>query len=201
MIPTEQINAYIGEQDDWKRQIMVRVRQLVHKCDERVEETWRWNGPHFDVNGIMLGMSAHKSFVSVWFHKGSLIKDPKGLFERVEKGSDKGMRVVKFKEGEGLPEAALTALIRSAIALNDKGLKLSDVKPRRKALDVPAELSAAINKDPVAGSHWKGMTYSGRKEFVEWIADAKKEETRKRRIAQAFQMIREGRGRNDKYRD
>lgn len=200
MVAQEQINLYIAEQPEWQRKLLVRLRQLVHSTDEQVEEAWRWDKPHFDHSGLMIGMCAFKEHISVWFHKGALLKDPKKLFEALPKGEEKGMRAYKLFEGDAINEAAFVDLVKQSMVLNQKGTKLTDAKPARKALVVPHDLEQVLHKDPTAWANWEGFTYSHRKEYVEWITDARKEETRKRRIAQALEMIRDGVGKEDKYR-
>lgn len=197
MNPTEQINLYIADQPEWQRKLLVRVRQLIHATDPAVEENWRWNAPQFDHSGhIMLGMHAFKEHVAIWFHKGGLIKDPRKLFEKAD---EKGMRSYKLKEGDSINEAAFVDLVKKAVALNTKGTKITDAKPARKALVVPDDLMAVLKHDEQAMAVWSKATYSWRKDYVEWITDAKKDETRKRRIAEAYQMIRDGIGLNDKH--
>lgn len=198
MIQTEQINQYIGEQPEWQRKLLVRLRQLIHSVDPAIMETWRWHGPHFDYNDhIMIGFHAFKEHVAVWFHKGMLIKDPKKLFEKAD---DKGMRSYKLREEDAINEAAFLDLVKKAVVLNAKGVKLSDAKPARKALVVPKELEVILNKDGTARKHWEHFPYSHRKEYVEWITDAKREETRTRRIAEAYQKIRDGVGHSEKHK-
>ena len=197
---TEQINLYIAGRPEWQCKLLVRLRQLIHSTDTDITEAWRWNSPHFDHNGIMIGLVAHKNFVSVWFHKGALLKDPKGILEKVAKGDVKGMRAYKLKEGDGINEAAFVDLIAQSIRNDQDGAKPSDAKPARKKLVVPPDLENVLQNDEQALGHWNKFTYTKKKEYVEWITDAAKEETRKRRIAQAFQMIREGEGKEDKYR-
>lgn len=200
MLPQEQINLYIAEQDEWKRRLLVRLRQLIHQADPSITENWRWDMPHFDHGGIMIGMRAFKEHVGVWFHKGALIKDPKKLFEPVGKDEEKGMRAYKIQEGEAINEAAFTDLVKKAIAVNAKGTKLTEARGPRKALVVPEELESVLRKDPTAWANWEAFSYSHKKEYAEWVADAKKEETRKRRIAQALEMIREGKGHTEPYK-
>lgn len=200
MVITEQINLYIAEQPEWQRKLLVRLRQLIHSVDEEVEETWRWDKPHFDHAGIMVGICGFKEHVAVWFHKGALLKDPKHLFEAVAKGDEKGMRAYKLHEGDKINEAAFIDLVKQAVAINVKGTKLQDAKPARKALQVPEELAAVLHKDPVASANWEAFTYSVKKEYAEWITDAKQEETRKRRIAQALEKIRAGETKEEKHR-
>lgn len=196
----EKINLYIAERPEWQRKVLVRLRQLIHSASDDIEENWRWNSPHFDQEGIMLGMVAFKNHIAVWFHKGALIKDPKGLFSEQEKDSDKGMRGYKLTENDQIDEKAFLDLVKQAIKVNQSGAKLTDAKPARKALEVPADLEGCLKKNEEAWRHWERFNYTHKKEYVEWITDAKKEETRKRRIAQALEMIREGTSKEEKYK-
>lgn len=200
MLPQEQINLYISEQPEWQRKVLVRLRQLIHSVDETIEEHWRWNAPHFDHDGIMIGVHGFKTFVSVWFHKGALIKDTHKLFDKPEKDADKGIRKYKLEEGDTIDEKAFVDLVKQAVKVNLSGAKLTDAKPARKALVVPPELESVLQKDEQAWEHWENFNYTHKKEYVEWITDAKQDETRKRRIAQALEMIREGVGKEDKHR-
>ena len=140
---TEQINLYIAEQVEWKRKVLVRIRQLVHHTNARIEETWRWNSPHFDLDGIMIGLHAHKTFVSVWFHKGALVKDPKKLFEALEKGEDKGIRAYKLNEGDAIDEKGFVDLLKQAIKLNET-----------KVVEAIAKGDVAAFKGLVSDSAW-----------------------------------------------
>ena len=196
----EKINLYIAERPEWQRKVLVRLRQLIHSASDEVEENWRWNAPHFDHDGIMLGMVAFKHHVAVWFHKGALVQGPKGLFGEKEKGSDKGMLGYKLSESDQIDEKAFLDLVKQAIKVNQSGAKLADSKPTRKALVVPPDLEGCLKKNEEAWRHWERFNYTHKKEYVEWITDAKKEETRKRRIAQALEMIREGTSKEEKYK-
>lgn len=200
MLPQEQINLYIAEQPEWQRKALVRLRQLIHSVDETIEENWRWNSPAFDHDGIMIGLHGFKSFVSVWFHKGALLKDTHKLFDKPEKDEDKGIRKIKLHEGDTINEKAFMDLVKQAVKVNQSGAKMGDAKPARKALVVPAELENCLKKDEQAWSNWEKFNYTHKKEYVEWIVDAKQEETRKRRIAQALEMIRDGVGKEDKHK-
>lgn len=200
MLPQEQINLYIAERPEWQRRLLIRLRQLIHTVDEDVTESWKWNSPHFDHDGIMIGLHGFKNFVSVWFHKGALLKDTHKLFDKPEKDEEKGIRKVKFEEGDAINEKAFVDLVKQAVKVNQSGAKLGDAKPARKALVVPPELENCLRKDEEAWMHWEKFNYTHKKEYVEWIEDAKQDETRKRRIAQALEMIREGVGKEDKHK-
>ena len=73
-------------------------------------------------------------------------------------------------------------------------------RPARKALVVPDDLEQVLHKDPTAWANWEAFPYSHKKEYIEWVTDAKQDETRKRRIAQALEKIREGESKEEKYK-
>ncbi len=190
MLIPEQINLYIAEHPEWQRKLMVRLRQLVHAVNEEVEETWRAQSPHFDLSSTpVLGFCASKTSVSVNFPKGAQFKSSRMPYEPC--AEDKTGRTVKFREGDAINEAAFSTLVQRAMALNDK-LAKAEAEASGKKHPVHAELESILRKDPSAWANWGSFPASIRKEYAEWISDGRKEETRKRRIAQALEMIREG---------
>lgn len=197
----EQINLYIAEQPEWQRRIMSKLRQLIHASDETIIESWRMGAPHFEHDGAMIGIHAFKTCVSVWFHKGASLKDPHGLFKPSEKDQEREVRKYKLTEGEAIQEKAFTDLVKQAAKLDlalSKGA--DDHVSNGRALVVPPELEAVLRKDPTAWANWEAFSTSHKREYAEWVADGRKEETRKRRIAQALEMIRDGIAKDDKHR-
>ena len=69
-----------------------------------------------------------------------------------------------------------------------------DLAPRE--VEVPEPLAAALAADPQAAARFERMAFTHRKEYARWIADAKRDETRERRVAQAVEMIRSGKTRS-----
>ena len=196
----KKINLYIAALPEWQRNLLVRLRQLVHSTDEEVEETWKWNTPHFDHDGVMIGFAAFKNHVSVWFHKGALIKDTKKLFASDSKVDAKGMRGYKLKEGDSINEKAFIDLVSQAVKLNQCGIKVGDARAEKEVLDIPAEFQQCLKNHEEAWKNWNKFSYCDQKEYVEWITDAKQEESRKRRIAKALEMIHEGLAKNDAHK-
>lgn len=194
----EQINLYIAEQPEWQRKLLVRLRKLIHASDEHIEEIWRSNTPHFEQCGVVVSMHALKTCVSVWFPKGAQLKDPQGLFQLTEKDEERETRKYKVHEGDELNEKALQDLLKQALKLNATA-KSTDAKPSRRSLEIPAELEQVLCNDDEAMAQWKKFSADQKQEYVEWVSDAKQEESRKRRIAKALEMIREGHCRKDAY--
>jgi hypothetical protein len=113
------IDARIKELGDWRGQTLSRMRKLIHKTDPDVVETWKWRGvPVWEHNGIICTGETYKSVVKLTFHKGASLDDPSGLFNSSLEGNAR--RAIDIHEGEELDEAAFTALIREAVALNGK---------------------------------------------------------------------------------
>lgn len=190
MLSPEQINLYIAGHPEWQRKLMVRLRQLVHSVSEDVQETWRAQSPHFELASLpLLGICASKTSVSVTFPKGAQFKSSRMPYEPC--AEEKPARTVKFREGDVINEAAFTTLVQRAMDVNVKLAKAeSEATGDQDPLFV--ELESVLRKDPNAWANWESFTASSRQEYAEWISDGRKEETRKRRIAQALELIREG---------
>ena len=192
MQPQEKINQFIAEQPEWQRKIMIRLRQLVRAADPDVDETWRGNTPEYDHKGPVVGLHAFKTCVSVWFHKGAQLKDPQGLFKLTAKDNTRAVRKYKVSEGEAINEKAFSDLVKQAVKLNEVGERPAGSKVGRKSVELPPDMESCLRRDEEAWQHWEKFSSSHKKEYVEWVTDARQEETRKRRIAKALEMIREG---------
>jgi hypothetical protein len=115
--PSELIDARIRELDDWRGEMLSRLRALVKQADPDVVEEWKWRGvPVWYHDGMICTGETHKSVVKMTFAKGASLKDPSGLFNSSLEGNTR--RAIDFHEGDKIDEKALTALVRSAVALN-----------------------------------------------------------------------------------
>ncbi len=190
MLIPEQINLYIAAHPEWQRKLMVRLRQLTHAVNADVQEAWRSQCPHFDLAGSpVLSFSSSKTSVSVNFPKGAQFRSARMPYEPC--AEDKPARTVKFREGDTVHEAAFTSLLQRAMAVAIKSTR-SEAGLSGGIQAIHSELENVLRKDPSAWANWETFQTRDRKEYAEWVADGKKEETRKRRIAQALELIREG---------
>jgi uncharacterized protein YdeI (YjbR/CyaY-like superfamily) len=189
------VDAYIANAADFAQPILTDVREAVHAACPNVEETMKWRFPHFVYKGMLCGVAAFKQHAALGFWKGELVTgrgrgaDAMGQFGRLTKRSD-------------LPTAAaLRALVKKAAELNEQGVKVPRVpkKPAPKTVTVPPVLSAALRKHKKAHAGFAGLSPSQKREYIEWITEAKTEETRARRLAQAIEWMAEGKSRNWKY--
>ena len=116
--PSRLIDARIRELDDWRGELLGRIRQLIREADPEVVEEWKWRGvPVWSHAGIICTGETYKDVVKMTFAKGASLKDPKRLFNSSLEGNTR--RAIDFHEGDELNEQGLKALIREAIALNE----------------------------------------------------------------------------------
>ncbi len=191
------IDAYIGNAAGFARPILTHLREVVHAACPEVQETMKWSMPHFDYKGIFCGMAAFKAHCTFGFWKGSLIEGVGGDKAREAMG-----QLGRIAHLEDLPpDAVLERYIREAMRLNDAGVKAAR-KPKKastKDVTVPPELSSALERNPRAQAAFDAFSPSHRREYAEWVAEAKGEATRERRVATAIEWLMEGKSRNWKY--
>jgi len=192
------VDAYIGKAAPFAKPILQRVRQAVHAGCPDVEETIKWGSPTFEYKGILCGMAAFKDHAVFGFWKrASLLKDII-KHDPTSKRSTAGYACLYSVED--LPsEKKLTALVKQATALQDKGVKETRVVKPKPPLPTPAYFTAALRKNPKAAATFKAFSPSHRREYLEWITEAKTEATRTRRVETAIEWIAAGKGRNWKY--
>jgi uncharacterized protein YdeI (YjbR/CyaY-like superfamily) len=189
---------YISKANDFAVPILEYLRQLVHEECPEVEEVIKWGFPCFDYNGFLCGITAHKAHCSFLFWKGSLMTDPDGVMEIAGKtGMGHFGRITSIDD---LPdEKVLRKYIREAMELNRKGTKVLKKKTAKKELNIPEYFMNAIRKNHAAMTTFNNFSYTNKKEYVEWVTDARTEKTRERRLTQSVEWMVEGKIRNWKY--
>lgn len=196
----DKTDAYIAKAAPFAQPILQHIRELVHRACPHAEEAIKWGFPHFLTHGeILCNMAAFKQHCSLGFWKAAIMEDPKGLLTIMEKASMGHMgKIGSLKDLP--PDKTLLSYFREADRLNRDGIKLP-AKPasEKKELETPPALAAALKTNKAAGKVFAGGSYSFRKEYIEWVEEAKTEATRNKRIAQAVEWIAEGKGRNWKY--
>ncbi len=191
------VDAYIAKSADFAKPILQHLRKIVHSACPDVEETLKWNHPSFMYKGILCYMAAFKQHSAFGFWKGSLI------FGRDSKSAEAAMgQFGRMTRVSDLPsDKILRGYIKAAMKLHDEGVK-TPVRARKKskaALIVPGYFISALKKNRRAASTFESFSPSNKREYVEWITQAKGEETRKRRLGQAIEWMAEGKSRNWKY--
>ena len=188
------IDAYIANAPDFAKPILTHLRALAHEACPKVEETLKWRMPHFTRGGILFGMAAFKRHCAVHFWKGKLV-----LGNDLVKGFGNLGRVTALSD---LPtKKVLLRYIKKAVELNESGVKKPVTRGSKKKLIVPDYFRAALSRNKKAQAAFDGFSYSHQKEYVQWITEAKREETRERRIKTALQWLAQGKSQNWKYLD
>ena len=186
------IDAYISKQAEFARPILTHVRELVHGACPNVEETVKWGAPHFDYEGVLLGMAAFKQHCNFILWKAPLVIG--------EQGNQAGGPLRDITKLSDLPpDKTLKGWIKEAAQLNEKGVKAPRTTKPKKKLVVPAELTKALSRNRKAAAAFEKFPPSHRREYADWISEAKGAETRQRRVDQAIEWIAGGKGRNWKY--
>jgi len=200
-VKDKRLDAYIAKSAPFAQPILKHLRELVHKACPEAEETMKWSFPHFNYLGSTLcSMAAFKQHMAFGFWKASLMKDPNKI---LQKGEREAMghfgRITSLKD---LPsDKIMIVYIKEAARLNKDGVKIVK-KPKpteKKELVAPKYLVAALSKNKAAKKHFDEFSYSKKKEYIEWLTEAKSDETRKKRLTTAVEWISEGKGRNWKY--
>ena len=190
------VDAYIAKAAPFAQPILERLRGIVHEAVPGIEETLKWGAPSYvHAGGIVCMMAGFKQHVSFGFWKHALVM---GEVERDGMGSFGKLRAL----GDLPPKRELVALIRKAAKLNEQGVKSTGSRKQgalRPPPEVPVELAAALKRNKAAAAAFKTFPPGQQRDYCEWISEAKREETRTRRLEQAIEWIAEGKPRNWKY--
>ena len=196
MANDSRVDDYIAKAAPFARPILRRIREVVHAGCPEVEETMKWSFPHFMHHGILCSMASFKSHCAFGFGKEELMTGTTGAGGAV---THQFGRVTSVKDLP--PKAAFVRLVKEAVRLNEDGVKPPprSTPDRSRSVRAPADLLAALRNNPEARTAYEEMSPSHKREYIEWITEAKRDETRKRRVAQAVEWIAEGRIRDWRY--
>lgn len=166
-----------------------------------LEETIKWNMPTYCINGKnVLSLGAFKNHFCIWFHQGVFLKDKQQLLYNAQEEKTKAMRQMRFITKEDINKDAVLAYAKEAIENQDMGREL---KPQRKTKPVviPPELKEALNTNSKLKESFTALSPSHQREYCNYIMEAKRDDTKARRLSKVIPMIVNGKGLHDKYRD
>jgi len=186
------IDAYIKNAQPFARPILKHLRALVHRGCPNCEESIKWQSPAFDYKGPVCFMAAFKEHAAFGFWKGKLLfgskhKGAMGHFGRITSIDD-------------LPsEKQLIGYVRKAAELNERGVQPKRARRGTQKVTVPSDLKLALAKNSKARQIFENFSYSHKKEYVDWITDAKRDETRLKRLKTTIQWLSQGKPQNWRY--
>lgn len=188
------VDAYIARSAPFARPILEHIRSVMHEACPEVEETMKWSMPHFMYHGMLGGMSAFKAHCAFGFWKGTLI-----VPEQEEAAMGQFGRIESIKDLP--PRRKFVGYVKKAMKLNEEGVaapRAARSRPK-KPLPMPSDLAKALGRNRKARATFDAFPPSHRREYIEWITEAKREDTRARRVDQAVEWMADGKSRNWKY--
>lgn len=192
----KRVDAYIAKAKPFAQPILTHLREVIHEGCPGVVETIKWGMPAFEHKGPLAGFAAFKEHCAMNFWKSALVLDKEDRKPRTAMGSFG--RITSIKDLP--PRKKLVEYVRRAAELNERGVKVERAKAKRgQTIEAPAFMINAIKKHKKALATWNEFPYSKRKDYIDWVTEAKAEETRARRLETTVEWLREGKGRNWKY--
>lgn len=189
------IDAYIEKSQDFAKPVLIHLRKLVHETCPDVIETLKWSMPSFEYKGILCGFASFKQHCTFGFWKQRLMESEEFSETKTAMGS-----FGKLTSLKDLPkDAVMKKLIKHAMKLNDEGVKVTKPKHEKKELVVPDVLLEALARNDKAAETFDAFPHSCKREYADWISEAKTDATRDKRLATTIEWLSEGKRRNWKY--
>jgi uncharacterized protein YdeI (YjbR/CyaY-like superfamily) len=196
-----QFDNYIERSAEFAQPILNHLRELVHEACPLVDENMKWSFPNFEYKGsILCHMASFKQHCTFGFWLGGVMDDPDNILIKV--GETAMGQFGRIKGLEDLPrDEIIIRYIHEAMRLSDEGVKppKSEITKTKVDLTIPKELEEALNTNDKARATFDHFSPSKRKEYMEWINDAKTEETKEKRLATTIEWLEEGKSKNWKY--
>lgn len=195
MAAKEKLEAYFDKSGPFTEGIG-QLRSIALKCG--LEESLKWNAPVYTMEGKnVVGILSFKNHYALWFFNGVFHSDPLGVLQNAQEGKTRALRHWKFKIDEALNPETVKKYIEEAIQIEKKGLKRPVKKTEKR--EIPAELKAVLLANPALSGEFDNLPPYKQNDYCEYIATAKREETRERRLQKIIPMISKGIGLNDRY--
>lgn len=192
------VDDYIARQRPFAVPILEHLRKVVHETCPEVVEVIKWGHPHFEHRGPLAGMAAFTAHATFGFWKEALLRKGDAPLGRPNaKAMGSFGRLTSLAD---LPaDRALRALLRRAMKLNEDGVKLPSRSRKANAVRPPADFLPAVRGNRRALATWQSLAPSHRREYVEWVTEARTAPTRQRRLATTVEWLAEGKRRNWRY--
>jgi uncharacterized protein YdeI (YjbR/CyaY-like superfamily) len=189
------VDAYIAKQQPFAQPILHQIRETIHAASPEILETIKWGAPAWEYQGMLCSMAAFKEHCALGFWKGTLIVG------RNNKSLDAAGSFGRIRSVKDLPpKKDLIAYVKKAMALNEAGVKAPKKHTGpRKPIPMPADMQEALARNKKAKSTYDDFSPSHKREYLQWITEAKQPETRQRRLSQAVEWMAEGKPRMWKY--
>lgn len=190
------VDEYMRNAELWRAE-QNRLREIL--LSTGLTEDVKWGGPVYTWNGQnVVGIGGFKSYFGLWFFQGALLRDERKLLVNAQEGRTKALRQWRMQSARDIKPAVIKAYVSEAIDLAKAGKKIGP--QRRKPIVTPPELEKALARNAKARDGFKALRPGLQREYTDYIASAKRDETKQKRIEKILPMIATGKGLNDKYR-
>lgn len=169
------IDEGIEKAEPFAQIICKKLRSIIIKAEPGIIEDWKW-GPNYYKDGMVCGFWYFKKHVTFVFYQGALLKDKKMVLQ--QNPDTLHNRHIKYTDVKEIDEKLLIEYITEAVMNNEKGFKLTEAKD--KTVVIPEDFKKSLSKNRTLKS-FEAMSYSKRKDYVQWIEGAKQIETRKKK--------------------
>lgn len=191
------VDEFLKAQEQWQDELR-ELREILQASE--LEECIKWGGPCYTLDGKnVVGMAGFKSYFGLWFYNGALMDDSAGVLINAQAGKTKGLRQWRFESKKDIKKRTIKAYVKQAIELQRQG---KAIKPTRNApIVVPPELQKALTKHRGAKKAFSTLTPGCQREYANYVTEAKRDDTKLKRVEKILPMIMDGQGLNDKYRN
>ena len=180
------------------REILITLREILKETE--LAETIKWGSPVYTLNGKnVVGLGSFKSYSGLWFFQGALLKDKAGVLVNAQEGTTKALRQWRFSSADEIDNELILKYVNEAIENQRKGKEIKS--DRKKPIIIPRELKEVMKEDKKLESAFNHLSPGYKREYTKYISEAKKEETRLRRVQKVIPMIFQKVGINDKYKN
>ena len=190
------VDDYLACLPQWQAEI-TKLRTIL--LGTGLAEELKWGAPCYTHNGRnVVGINAFQSYFGLWFFQGALLEDEAGVLVNAQEGVTKALRQWRMQSVADIRAREIRHYVREAIGLVDAGRRVAPAK--KGPVEVPAELRAALRRSGRAARQFASLTPGRQREYAEYIAEAKRDATKTKRIGKILPMIESGVGLNDRYR-
>jgi len=190
------VESYIENTPQWAAELTA-LRDILRGTV--LEEGIKWGAPCYMLGGKnIVGMMAFKANFGLWFHQGALLKDKAGVLINAQEGKTHALRQWRMASRDEIKPELIRQYVNEAIA-NGKAGKTVKI-PKKPPPVIPRELSEALAQDTEVREKFEALTLGPKREFTDYISEAKQDATKQRRLAKILPMIKAGTGLNDKYK-
>ena len=196
MKKAKSVDDYLADKTEWATELS-SLREILKSTE--LEEGVKWGAPCYMSDGQnVVGMMAFKSYFGLWFHQGVFLKDKAKVLVNAQEETTKALRQWRMRSADDIDKARVLSYVNEAIENAKAGKKVPIA--RAKPVVVPDELKRALRDNNKAAAAFKELLPGKKREFADYISQAKQDATKARRIEKILPMIASGVGLNDKYK-